>query len=263
MKKFSSIVLTILMISSIFTVAVSAKDISGWAGTINVNGDVRTYIRNEYYQLYHDTLFEQAYTIYRSEKNTLSKQKINDFFGSDTIGKIGKQLYKEMSASDDTYYLITYLTSADNFSESNNRELLSSLKGVDEILYIGTTTPCAIIVVTGKNIDKILECKNIEYVNYAFFIFTHYPTSRIPEDGNRTYKPDAAHARKVLRYSAGLYNFSDFDHLSQIKEFLIMSDANFDGKITAADARTALRIAAQIENGNEFYHITDSFWKNF
>ena len=62
----------------------------------------------------------------------------------------------------------------------------------------------------------------------------------------------------IEEFDSSLRNRSE----SEIKEFLIMSDTDFDGKITAKDARAALRIAAGLENKVEFSHDTDSFWSN-
>lgn len=270
MKKLLSLALSALILLGIFTVSVSAKEISGWAGTITVDGTERTYIRNEYYQLYHDTLFELTYATYKDgvENGITKYEELPDGYGQivtipfGDLGRIDTAFYEELKASDDTYYLSVYLKYSGNFSQEENNSLLSTVNGIDEILYTGATTPCAIIVIKGKNIDAVLESDAIEYVSSAFFIFSTTPTSRIPEDGNRTYAPNAAHARKVLRYAAGLYDLSDMKILSEIKEFLIMSDTDFDGKITAKDARTSLRIAAGLEAKVEFTHNTDSFWSD-
>lgn len=270
MKKLLSIILTVIILCGVLAVPAFAKDISGWSGTITVNGEECTYIKNEFYQIYHDKLFEENYTIYSDGV----KNGITEIYSSDSglteirtvpfenIGKINKALYEEINSSEDTYYLSVYLDYTENFSEAKNTELLNSAEGIDDILYIGSTTPCAVIAVTGNNIDKVLEYEHIQYVNYAFFVFSQTITSQIPENGNRTYAPDAAHARKVLRYAGGLYDLSDMTYLSQIKEFLIMSDADFNGKITAADARAALRIAAGLDEKTEFIHSSDSFWNS-
>ena len=270
MKKLLSFILSALILLGIFTVSVSAKENSGWAGTITVDGTERTYIRNEYYQLYHDTLFELTYATYKDgvENGITKYEELPDGYGQiitipfKDLGKIDTDFYEKLKNSDDIYYLSVYLKADKNISKDTNRDILKNVGGINEILYVGNTTPCAIIVVTGKNIDAVIESDTVEYVSYAFFVFSTTPTSRIPEDGNRTYAPDAAHARKVLRYAAGLYDLSDMKILADKKEFLIMSDTDFDGKITAKDARTSLRIAAGLEAKVEFTHNTDSFWSD-
>lgn len=270
MKKLLSFILSALILLGIFTVSVSAKEISGFAGTITVDGTERTYIRNEYYQLYHDVLFEQTYTVFiDGVENGITKyEELSDGIGQIVtisfadLGKINADIHETVKNSEDTYCLSVYLNYSENFSKEENETLLGTIDGIDEILYVGTTTPCAIIVVTGKNIDKVLESDVVMYLSYAFGTFSDKYTSVIPENGNRTYTPNAAHARKVLRYAAGLYDLSDMETLADKKEFLIMSDTDFDGKITAKDARTSLRIAAGLEAKVEFTHITDSFWSS-
>lgn len=177
-------------------------------------------------------------------------------------GRLPSNINCNCRKCDDIYYLSVYLKADKNISEDTNRDFLKNICGINEILYAGNTTPCAIIVVTGKNIVAVPESDTVEYVSYAFFTFSTNPTSKIPENGNRTYAPNAVHARKVLRYAAGLYDLSDMETLSEIKEFLIMSDTDFDGKITAKGARSALRIAADLEDKVEFSHATDSFRSN-
>lgn len=257
-----------ILLCVIFTLSVSAKDISGPAGTITVNGEERTYIRNEFYSLYHDKLFEEVYEIYANGKeNGIKVYKQLD--GStatietvtfESLGKIDGELLKKIKSSQDTYYLSAYLKYDSNFNKAENIKLLSGIKA--EVIYIGSTTPCAIFAVESKNIDSILENKNIEYLNYAFLAFSTNFTSVIPENGDRTYSPNASDARKILRYAAKLYNPTDKSNMKEIKEFFIMSDANFDGKLTAADARMALRMSAKLEKPNKFTHYTDSFWTN-
>ncbi len=225
-------------------------------------------------------LFEKAYTAYcetMARYNSIDLNKISfedelssadeifvlpiiKFFGDFENKKIGKQLYSEMATSDDEYYLSVYFAYDEDFSAEKNTGLLKTVENLNEVLYVGETTPCAVVAVTGKNIDSLIGNENVEFVNYAFTAIGNVYSYFIPENGNTEFKPTAADARRILQYSAGLYDFSDVKYQSEIKEFFILSDTNLDGRITAQDARTALRIAAKLEKGNIYKVDTESFW---
>ncbi len=272
MKK---LIFTIIIISTIllFSTTSYAEEKSGWHTSITVNGEDQSFIKNQYFKLHYDTFFKDCYSSYTSTIRILNEgtsvekqfilQKFNDFFGSENMKKIGYSLYNEMKDSDDNYYLNLYLNYNNDFSEKKNLSLLSTISSFSEIIYCGSTTPCAIISIKGNNIDKLIANEDIEFINYPFLTFSYSSSARIPENGNREYNPTAIHARNLLRYSAGLYDPTNTLSKKELKEFFIMSDADFDGRITAIDARIALRIAAKLESPNIFTHSTDSFWEDF
>lgn len=269
MKKIISVFLAALTILCVFTFTAFADEKSGFAGMVTVNGESRSYIKNDYFKLNYNRLFERAFNDYNNVKKdgiTVYKDYGNGLSGVETVtfdslGKIDDNFLSEIKSSDDTYYLSVFLNYNENFSAEKNRQLLLSIEEVSELVYVGDTTPCVVIAVNGDNIDKIVECENIEYISYSFrSVMTGNDYYAVVDNGNRTFKPNASQARKILRYAAGLYELEDCTELSQMKEFLLMSDINFDGKITAYDARCALRIAVGIDEPIEFTHFTNEFW---
>lgn len=280
MKKTVSFLLLICLLCSVFSVCSYAGENSGWYTTAEIDGKTVNLIRNEYYEKYYDRLFETAFAAYsydtkiyeEIDKSQLPQGDditsldkiftdiIHGFFGSEEIGKIGASLYSEMTDSQETFDLIVFLNYDENFSAEKNREMLETISDIDEIIYIGSTTPCAVVTVTGKNIDSLLNSDAVKFVNYAFAALGYQPYTRIPEDGNRTFEPNASDARKILRYAAGLYDLSDMIYQSEVKEFFILSDTDLNGKITAADARNALRISAGLEKGKTYTVSSESFW---
>ena len=278
MKKTLCISLIIPVLAAYFSICAFAGN-SGWYTSIKVDDEYVSLIKNEYFNKYADYLFEETYDIYISQITQYSEcnknydpndslsstdeffaESIHKFFNTDSIGRIGYELYTEMKNSDEDYYVTVYLNYKDEFSADKNNSVLQNVSVIKEILYVGTTTPCATICIKGCDIDTLLTCTDIEFINYPMAVFNYQPSFYIPENGNRIFAPKAADARKILRYSAGLEDLSDMTYHSQIKEFYILSDTNLDGKINAADARTALRIAAGLENGRHYYVDTDSFW---
>ncbi len=280
MKKLLSAILSCFVWFGIFSICSSAEVYSGRYSTVEINGKQENIIKNEYFEKYGEKLFEQSYkeyceTVSKYKSIDLSKISFEDelisadevfvesiykFFDGFEMKKIGKQLYNEMTTSYDEYYLSVYFAYDEDFSAEKNDRLLKTVENLNEVLYVGETTPCAVVSVTGKNIDSLIANENVEFVNYAFTAISNEYTSYIPENGNRTFNPTAADARKILRYAAGLYDFSDVKNQSEIKEFYILSDTDLNGKITAKDARTVLRIAAKLEKGNSYKVNTESFW---
>ena len=77
----------------------------------------------------------------------------------------------------------------------------------------------------------------------SFCIFSNAQEIKLG-DVNRDGKVNASDARKVLRFSAKLDDFSEED--------ILYADVNSDNKITAKDARLVLRAAAKLESLPEF-----------
>lgn len=235
-----------------------AAEYSGPSSDISVDGSEKCFIRNEYYTIYADALFEYSYTQYKKD---LSETEGQDGLLLIADGqKIDPALYEQMQEEGDRYYLSLYLQYEGEFTEEANRKILSSLDGLSEILYVGTATPCAVVAVpSGQSLDAVLNHENVACVTRCFSSIRK-TVPAIPEDGNIVYAPTAADARLVLRYSAGLETIPSAQ-LSEAKKFFFLNDCDLDGKLTAADARTALRISAGLEAQRIFSVSTESFWE--
>lgn len=219
-------------------------------------GNPYCFIRNEYYKHFADYYFEKQYAFYNEAYDYWTGEKTN-FFYYEKKTFITDSENKNKTFSDDLskdefkghiYYETVIFDYDGKADASKNKMLAESLSEGMEVLYIGTTTPCAVVAIRGGTQDfiNIVENKNVEFF---FLAFVDSDVRGVNESiFEETYSPDSAHARKVLRYSARLEKAPE--EPSEAKEFFFMSDTDFDGKITAADARTALRIAAKLEKGH-------------
>ncbi len=274
MKKVLSIIMSVLMCFCAF-ISVSAKDeliehasygirIDDFDPGSSYNGYFSgCFIRNEYYSHFADYYFEKQYDFYKDAYDYWTGEK------TDTWYERQREFIKDSNGNNKTFaYDITpdkmnghiyYQTVIFNYDcepdAVKNKAFAENLSDGMEVLYIGNTTPCAVVVIRGGTDDfaNIIENENVEFFFDAFDDSDNrvYNCAVFEE----TYAPDAAHARRVLRYSAGLEEVPA--KMSQAKEFFFMSDTDFDGKITAADARTALRIAAKIETGHTLVNYHD------
>lgn len=260
MKKTVSIILCIAVLLMTFSCVTFAENSitehTGKNSTVGVTLADGTWkkinlVRSEYYQKNYNTILEKLYANFSANKLDDADWFYDEISDNN---KIGKNLYENIKNNDNSiYYLNIYLAYNEDFSAEKNTELLSSMDGIDEVIYTGNTTPCVIVTVkSGDDIDKIIGNENTEYIHYSFDQIVN--VGFIPEGTEKEYTPSSADARKVLRYAAGLEDLSD------LKKFFVFSDTDLNGKITAADARTALRIAARLEKGNTYHTDTDTQW---
>lgn len=271
MKKIISIILSVLLFICIF-IPVSAEDktiehasygivcggnLTGneYNGYTNETG--HCFIRNEFYSHFADYYFEEQYKFYKEAYPYWTGEKTetwqfiskNEFI---TDSQENNKTFGSDLSSDEFNNHIYYMTVMFNYEDepdaAKNKEFAEQLSEGMEVLYIGKTTPCVVVALRGGTDDftNIVENENVEFFFLAFkSTETLFVNLAIFEE---TYTPDSAHARKVLRYAAGLEKVPE--DRSEAKEFFFMSDTDYDGKITAADARTALRIAAKLETGH-------------
>lgn len=215
------------------------------------------FIRNEYYRIFADTYFEAQYEEY-CEHYDEWVAKDSDFDATrmvrsadGTVKAVGS--YAENAETKEGLWYSTVIFRYDSdFSAEKNRELASSLSDGMEVLYVGTTTPCAVVAIRGKTQDRknVIENESVAFIEAAFGSVEAYCVNlAIFTDA---FTPTAADARKILRYCAKLDSAPQ--NQRDAKEFFFKSDTDLDGVLTSEDARCALRIAAGLEKGLHFYH---------
>ena len=211
-------------------------------------------IRNEFYKIYADALLDEAHQANRKAQQ--SGEKL--IFSTDE--KIDPALLSQMRGGDGLYYLTVTLDLPEPYSEQANREALDRLTGIEETLYTGVSSPCALVSVRGgANIDSLFAADSVAYVTLGFTGIAE-TVAAIPEATPYTFSPTTADARHILRYAVGL-GAPDFALRSDAKKFFFGADTNLDGAIRTEDARQALRIAIGLAEGNTFTVSTDSFWE--
>lgn len=283
LKKLISILSATLLLFCIF-IPVSAEDTtierasygiiidnlipgSGFEGKAD-----NCFIHNEYYKHFADyyfeeqyKFFEEAYPYWTGEKTETWQLISKKEFITDSMDN-NKTFGSDLS-QDEFRNHIYYMTVIFNYDgepdAGKNKGFADNLSEGMEVLYIGNTTPCAVVAIRGGTDDftNIVENENVEFFFIAFKQTENLTLNlTIFEE---TYTPDSAHARRVLRYAAGLEKVPE--DRAEAKEFFFMSDTDYDGKITASDARTALRIAAKLETGHTFYNCDSGCgaWWNF
>lgn len=267
MKKLTAISVCFILIFTLI-VSASAADETEYYDDIScgfiIDGAMTCIIRNEYFRIYADNYFEGQFDEYNSSIESWNNDYI-PWYGtvemernSDSQVRTVKSFAEKIRKNEGIWYCTVIFDYDPEFSSATNYALASSLADEIEVLYTGESTPCAVVGIRGatNDIDKIIENDNVLFVEAAFSHVNMYAYTCDIIDVQ--YKPTAADARKILRYSAGLEGLSESE--SEAKKFLILSDTDLDGKITAADARTALRIAAGLEDGHHYFHYTGSAW---
>lgn len=271
MKKILSITMSIFLFTCIF-IPVSAEDktiehasygiICGGDFTGNeyngyTNETGHCFIRNEFYSHFADYYFEEQYKFYKEAYPYWTGEKTETWqfiskkeFITDSQGN-NKTFGSDLSLDEfnnHIYYMTVIFNYEGEPDAARNKEFAVNLSEGMEVLYIGTTTRCAVVALRGGTADftNIVNNKNVEFFFLAFTCTENLVVNLAVFE--ETYTPDSAHARRVLRYAAGLEKAPE--DRAKAKEFFFMSDTDYDGKITAADARTALRIAAKLETGH-------------
>lgn len=257
MKRISALLVLIFL----FSITVQASEETtvncGYGSHLSVSGlGEHCFIENEYYSIFADEYFEEQYTEYNEYyEKWVSCSESGDswnrmYVSADGISKASYQLVEEILNNDGLWYLTVIFNYNDDISDEKNKQLAEGLSENIDVLYCGSTTPCAVVSVYGKTsmISDIIENENTAFVMLAF---QQYGTFAVNDsEFEETFTPTVADARKILRYSAGLDTAPE--DRSEAKEFFLMCDTDYDGKLTAADARKALRISAGLENGHTF-----------
>lgn len=260
MKKLLSIMLSALMLACVFVPGVSAdeepKIFAGQTTAVGVSYRGEQYfVKNEFYKLYADEYFEEYYKEYIDTNSFTTINQLGAyilFYNSASVAKSYEKYISDVKNSNGIYYSSVIFNYDSDFSEERNKSLAESLGNDIEVLYVGKTTPCAVVGVKcgTDDIDNIIENPDVAFISPAFDylgIWVSLNESLLDE----TFEPTAADARRILRYSAGLD--TSFESRSEAKRFFFMSDTDYDNKITSADARTALRISAGLEKGHTFF----------
>lgn len=259
MKKTALIIALILLLS----VSVSA------AGSSTVHSNYGTYLyvsnvgefcfmENEYYSLFVDDYLEPQYEYYNEAYDYWTGEKVDYFVyeqkdfirSSDGVNKTFSYEVTPDKTDGHIYYQTVIFNYDGEPDAEKNRQIADELSEGMKVLYVGTTTPCAVVKMRGGTNDfqNILENENVGFFMSAFTCTDYLAVNTAIFE--ETYTPDAGDARKILRYAAGLDKAPE--DKSEAKEFFLMSDTDYDGKLTAADARTALRISAGLEAGHSF-----------
>lgn len=272
MKKSIAICMILSLIFCAFTLTTSAEEVlrehAGYGTTMYLseeyieadlpeNRTQHCFIRNEYYRVFADTYFESQYEEYcehyeswADERASIGEMPMTK--SADGTVKAVASYAESAGTREGLWYSTVIFRYDSDFSAEKNREMASALSDGMEVLYVGTTTPCAVVAVRGgtQDMKNIIESESVAFVEVAFGQIEPFGINQaIFTD---TFAPTAADARKILRYSAKLDSAPE--DKCEAKEFFFKSDTNLDGVLTAEDARCALRIAAGLEKGLSFYN---------
>lgn len=264
MKKLISVIIATIIFALCMVPCVSAEETvttHSAYGTYLTVIDKGTYcfMENEYYSLFVDEYLEPQFDFYKEAYDYWTGEKVDYFVyqqkefiqSSDGVNKTFAYETTPDKMDGHIYYQTVIFNYEGEPDADRNMTLAESLSEGMDVLYVGTTTPCAVVKMRGGTSDflNILENKNVEFFMTAFVCSDWNNVNlAIFEEA---FAPTAADARKILRYSAGLDNAPE--NISEAKKFLLLSDTDYDGKLTAADARKAIRIAAGLEKGHEFW----------
>lgn len=263
MKKLISVMTMVIIFELFMLPCVSAEEsvtthsVYGTYLTVDGNG-IYCFMENEYYSLFVDEYLEAQFDFYKEAYDYWTGEKVNYYVSqrkefiksADGINKTFDYDTTPDKMAGHVYYQTVIFDYEGEPDAEMNRKLADSLSEGMDVLYVGTTTPCAVVKIRGGTADflNILENKNVEFFMTAFVCSDwNVVNQSIFEE---TFVPTAADARKILRYSAGLDKAPE--NRSEAKRFFFMSDTDYDGKLTSADARRALRISAGLEKGHEF-----------
>lgn len=246
-KKAISFIFVIILLFSMASGAAAKNEDNGerfcsYKLYVDSKGETVNFLHNEFYDIFADHYVEKCFNCYIKDKENQNYSNL-----------ISENLYNTVKESNDVTYLVVILKSADNGSDL--REKNGYCEFEDD--YCAYKEKVANI----GELDELLKTENLEYIMlFAPDCDLLFVNEMIFCE---EFAPDAADARKILRYSAGLDKVPA--DRGEAKEFLFMSDTDLDGKITAADARTALRISAKLEKGNVYYTSSEgagAFWKD-
>ena len=233
------IIVTTLLFN--MTCSISALNMSGNHTSALINGEYHSFILNEYFANNYNKLFEENYKFFKSTEIYLQNiESVNDAQG-----------YYVMVIIDDSQKSINV-----SYDVYNSSVLLKISDYYREVIYIGSTTPCAILLIDNKYESAKRLCATDE-ISGVYEAFGAFFSSVISSD---LYTPEqtavtAADARKVLRVSSGI-DIIDVN----AKAFYCYFDFNLDDKLNAADARLVLRVAAHIDEMPDFKGGNTSDW---
>lgn len=211
-------------------------------------------IHNDYYKMYADELLRE---VHQANLQTLENGEALVMPAGE---KMDPALLEKIRSSDSLYYLTVTFALSEPYSEQANRKALDGLDGLEETLYIGTTSPCALVCVKGAEaVDALLASEEVAYVSLGFTGIAKN-IAVIPEADPYVFAPTTADARAILRYAVGL-GAPENTSRSHAKKFFFAADTDLDGSIQTDDAREALRIAVGLSEGRTFTVTTNSFWE--
>ncbi len=217
----------------------------------SITGRYTNMINNPYYKINYNKLINKSYNVYLNGWQQENKEEYIAAYVEDYMQypkNYVTLIFKPASNTDfepESYRIYTY-----------NVKILMKYFDEDDIIYVGEDSYAAIVCVDNLYTDVILQIKELEFIGDAFFTDTEASAIQIPgiyalgnvvastdfSQGETTVeKPNAADARLLLRYAAGL------ERGEMSKQFYFCADVNFDGKISAKDARSVLRMAASLD----------------
>lgn len=244
MKKTFAFLLTLFIILSIpvscFATYYSGDKTSAW-----VNGEFKSLILNEYFRNNYDSLLEYNYSV--TKEHTCTDIVLDNIgFSND--------------AADGYYIMIVFNESIRQKEQSYsdfNSTMLDSIKDlIKDTVYIGNTTPCAIVLIAA-DINTARLILNKENVIGVYDAFNEEITMICWEISYEPHKQGltAADARTVLRVAAGLEEIK-----INKKAFYCYYDFNSNNKIDAGDARLILRACAGLDIPRTFISDNISDW---
>ena len=251
MKKILSVFLSVLLICAI-AVQANAANLVLFDHESFAPGS-RCYIESDYYKIYYNELFEHRY-----------KKILKDI---EIYGKPELELtaLSEYIPEDSYVYMTIIFNDKDDDTgyREYNLQCLSQTFAQEDILYVGDTTPMAVVKLHDESVELLYENKSILGITQAFYdtnllinmIVGTKNLGDVVNDSNVT----AADARFVLRFSAGLETVSMY----AAKKFYFSADMNMDGHITSADARLILRTAAGLEKVQKIGFPYAACWNDF
>lgn len=255
MKKLLSVFLAIVIIS-LTSIQVFASNLilSGEESYApRIDNKQISLIENDYYKNYYNELFEHRYQ--KTQKLLSDNQDDNCDYS---------HLYSLLEKDSYTYITVVFNDKPDNVDYYEyNKEKLSLTFADEEILYVGNTTPMAVVKLDYDKISLLNKNENIIYIAEAFFStggIINFMTGSI-EMGNIISNDGvtAADARFVLRFAAGLETVN----VHSAKNLYFVADMNVDGRITSADARLILRTAAGLEKSKKISFPYAADWNDF
>lgn len=235
MKKFTvSLIIISIFLGNIIVFA-NADTYSGVKTSGYVNGEYHSFIKNDYFKDNYDELFEINYSV-------------------GTSADINVPLIEARGNRDDGYYVMVFLDESikiesDSYIDFNSSVLNDLADYYKEIIYVGTTTPVAVLLIENslECAQRLFECEQVISVNDAFAFEYSFVVTEELFDPFIVEPVKVSDARKVLRVASGLEKIE-----TNAKAFYCCFDFNLDDRLNSADARLILRVAAGLDKEHSF-----------
>ncbi len=243
--------------------AVDVRDADVYSGT----DETRVFaLRNQYFRENYNELFEISYLFYQQFRADEKVYKERTDFG----GKLYSEdrgpgenahagcIYANWARESETHFVMLILNSEaqDGRYTENNRKLLDGMSDkIKEILYVGDTTPCAIVAAKDASrcgIDFAGEDGVLLVTECFQRLFYGDPIYNERSGPAAEFVLTAKGARHALRIASklerGVETASGYrTDLGEAIQIYLYYDVDRDDTITAADARHILRMAARLE----------------